>query len=158
MIKIIGLLLLFCSYFGCAGDMDKTQYIAIQEGKKLHPYARVIYKVFAERQEVVYGVEFPGKGRSQLYKLKRCIIRDLNNWEGEADHILLWKIKVEVVNGKFGQIGEGLVNVGWFEWHFAADSKQTDLQNILVVGLYILAALIIIVTIIFVLRGRRKES
>ena len=158
MLKTIGFFFLLCSYFGCSAGIEKTQYIAIKEGKKLRPYAKVVYKISVDQQEVIYSLRFPGKDRSQLYKLKKCSIADINNWEGEAENILLWKIKAKVVNGKFGHIGEGLVNLSWFEWYFETDSKQSDLQDIMVVGLYIIAVLIIIITIIDVLRGRSKES
>ena len=92
----------------------------------------MIYKIYVDQQEVVYSVESPGKDRSQLYKLKKCIIADSNNWEGEADYILLWKIRVKVVNGKFGYIGEGLANVNWFEWHFRTDPKPSYLNDAVV--------------------------
>ena len=60
---------------------------------------------------MVYWVESPGSEGSQLHKLKNCIVADLNNWEGEADYVLLWKIRVKSVNGKFCSLGEGLANI-----------------------------------------------
>jgi hypothetical protein len=123
--KAIGIFGLIGFCLGCFSDNERTQYIAIKDGKKLRPYAKVVYRVSVDRQEVVYWVESPGKDRSQPYKLKKPIIADLNNWQGEADYILLWKTKVEVVNGKFGSLGEGLANVSWFEWHFRTDPKPT---------------------------------
>jgi hypothetical protein len=132
MIKAIGILLIFsCLVFACyvLGLRNQmTQYIVTKNDKKLKPYAKVIYKIYVDRQEVIYWVESPGRDRSQLYKLKKCIVADLNNWEGEADYILLWKIRVKVVNGKFGRIGEGLASVSWFEWHFRTDSKPSHLN------------------------------
>lgn len=125
MAKAMGILGLLSLCFGCFADSNRTQYIAIQEGKKLRPYAKVVYKISVDRREVVYWVESPAKDRSQLYKLKNCIIADLDNWEGEADNILLWKTKVKVVDGKFGPMGKGLANISWFEWHFETDPKPT---------------------------------
>jgi len=124
----IFLLLIFC--FSCFFNNEKTQYIVFKDGKKLQPYAKVIYKVSVERQEVVYWIEFPDKERSQLYKLKKCIVANLNNWGGEADFILLWKIRVEVVNGKISSPGESLVNVDWFRWHFSTDPSPSYLPTI----------------------------
>jgi hypothetical protein len=118
MIKTMGIFLSLYFCLGCLSDNEKVQYITIKDGKKLEPYAKVVYKVSADRQEVVYWIEAPGKDRSQLYRLKKCVVADLKNWEGEADYILLWKIKVEVVDGKFSPPGEALVNVDWFAWHF----------------------------------------
>lgn len=103
----------------------------------------MIYKIYVDRQEVVYRVESLGKDQSQLYKLKKCIITDSNNWEGEADYILLWKIRVKVVNGKFGYIGEGLANVSWFEWHFRTDPKPSHLNDAVVGFVGIIVFLII---------------
>jgi len=138
MIKTIGILLILifsCFCFACYAlglHNQITQYIVTKNDKKLQPYAKVIYKIYVDRQEVVYWVESPGKDRSQLYKLKKCIIADSNNWEGEADYILLWKIGVRVVNGKFGYLGEGLANVSWFEWHFRTDPKPSHLTDAVV--------------------------
>ncbi len=112
---------IFCS--GCFADNEVIQYIALKDGNRLRPYAKVVYQVSVEGQEVACRVESPGKDRSQPYKLKKCIITDLNNWEGEADYILLWKVKVRVVNGIFSPLGEGLANVSWFEWNFRTDPK-----------------------------------
>lgn len=125
MAKAIGIFWLLGLCFGCFANSEKIQYIAIKDGKTLRPYAKVVYRVSVDRQEVVYQVESPVKVRSQPYQLRKCIIADLNNWEGEADYILLWKTKVKVVDGKFGPMGEGLTNVSWFKWHFETDPKPT---------------------------------
>ncbi len=113
--------LILCS--GCFANNEIIQYVAIKEGNRLRPYAKVVYKVSVEGQEVTYRVESPGKDRSQPYTLKKCIVTDLNNWEGEADYILLWKVRIRVVNGNFGPLGEGLANVSWFEWNFKTDPQ-----------------------------------
>jgi hypothetical protein len=69
-------------------DNEVTQYIALkEEGKKLRPVAKVVYRIFIDRQEIVYWIETPGQGRSELFKLKKCIIFDKNNWEGESDFL-----------------------------------------------------------------------
>ena len=157
MIKTIGILLIFsCSCFACHAlglHNQITQYIVTTNDKKLQPYAKVIYKIYPDRKEVDYWVESPGKDRSKLYKLKKCIIADSNNWEGEADYIILWKIRVKVVNGKFGYIGEGLANVSWFEWHFRTDPKPSYLNDALVgfVG-------IIVFSIVFFWAYRKWEK
>ena len=125
MVKAFGIFWLLSVCFGCFANNDKIQYIAIKDGKKIRPYAKVVYRVSVDRQEVVYWIESPAKVRSQPYKLKKCIVADLNNWEGEADYILLWKTKVKVLDGKFGPLGEGLASVSWFEWNFKTDPKPT---------------------------------
>lgn len=125
MVKAFGLIWLLSLCFGCSTNNEIIQYIAIKDGNKLRPYARVVYRVSVEGPEVAYWVESPGKDRSQPYKLKKCIITDLNNWEGEADYILLWKVRIKVVNGNFSPLGEGLANVSWYEWNFKTDPKPT---------------------------------
>ena len=130
-IKAVGIFLLLFLCFSCFFGNEISQYIAIKDGNKLQPYAKVIYKVSVEKQEVVYWIEFPGKDRSQPYKLKKCIVADLNNWEGDSDYILLWKMRVEVVNGNFSSPGVGLVNLGWFSWHFRTDPSPSFLSTIL---------------------------
>ena len=156
MIKTVVIFLLLCSYFGCSPGIEKTQYIAIKDGKKLQPHAKVVYKVSADRQEVVYWVETPGKSRSQLYKLKKCIIADVNNWEGEADYILLWKVKVNVVNGEFSTIGAGLANVSWWAWHFKTDPKPSNLMTVVGGGVAIL--MILGIVLIMEAINRRQKS
>ncbi len=145
----IFLLLIFC--FSCFFDNEKTQYLVIQDGKKFHPYAKVIYQISVDRQEVVYWIETPGKERSQLYKFKKCLVADLNNWEGEAEHILLWKIRVEMVNGKIRAPGEGLVNVDWYKWHFKTDPSPGPLSTILWYGFLFFMTLATIAVILIIL-------
>ncbi len=113
-------------------DDEVTQYIAFKEGdKKFTPIAKITYKVFVDRQEVAYWVEVPDYPRSDLYKLKNCIVFDKNNWEGEAEPFLN---KVKLINGKF----QGADSVSWWTWHFETEPKQTFLSNIYRWGIYIL--------------------
>ena len=156
---LIFLLLLFC--VGCFFNNEKTQYIVIQDGKKLQPYTKVIYRVSAEKQEVAYWIETPGKERSQVYKLKKCMVTDPNNWRGEADYILLWKIKVEMVNGKISPAGEGLVNVGWLKWHLGTDPSPGPFSTILWYGFLLFMIFVIIavaLTILWTIKKRGRAA
>jgi hypothetical protein len=126
-------LLIFC--VGCFLGNEKTQYIAIKNGKKLEPYEKVVYKVSVDRQEVAYWIEAPGKDRSKLFKLEKCRVADLDHLEGEADHILLWKIRIIVVDGKFSSPGQALVNVNWFTWHFKTDPSPSRLSAVVEYGI-----------------------
>ena len=136
--KTTGIFFLFCFCVGCFSGEEKTQYIAIKNGKKLQPYEKVIYKVSVDRQEVVYWIEAPGRDSSKLYKLQKCKVTDLDHWEGQADYILLWKIKIVVVNGRFSSPGETLVNVDWFTWHFKTDPSPSLLSAVVIYGIAIL--------------------
>jgi hypothetical protein len=138
MVNATGLFFLLCFCVSCFSGNEKTQYIAINNGKKLEPYEKVIYKVFVDRQEVVYWIEAPGKDRSKLYQLQKCRVTDLDNWEGEADFVLLWKIRIVAVDGKFSSPGEKLVNVGWFTWHFRTDPSPSLLSAVVEYGIVIL--------------------
>jgi hypothetical protein len=96
--------------------------------------------------------------------LKKCVVADLNNWEGEADYILLWKIRIEVVNGEFSSPGVGLVNVGWFKWHFRTDPSPSYLSTILRYlgyGVLFFTILGLIAVIVFIveqwIRKRKKR-
>jgi hypothetical protein len=131
----VGIIFLLFLCFGCFSDNEKTQYIAIKSEKILQPYAKVTYKIFVDRGEVVYWIEPPGVERFQLHKLKNCIVADLNNWEGEAEYILLWKTKVKFNNGKFSSLGEGLANIDWFDWHFKTDPRPSSLfAYVIIIG------------------------
>ena len=160
MIKETGIFLLLIFSFGCFFNNETTQYIVMKDGKKLQPYAKVIYQVSADRQEVAYRIETPGKERSQLYKLKKCRVADPNNWEGEADYILLWKIRVEMVNGKISSPGEGLVNVDWYKWHFKTDPSPGPLSTILRYGFLFLVTLATVAVILIIVNQwvtKRRE-
>jgi hypothetical protein len=126
-----GIFLLIFFLGGCFSNTEKTQYIVIQDGKKLQPYAKVVYQISADKQEVTYRIEPPGQERSKVYKLKKVIVTDENNWQGEADYILLWKIRVEMVSGKISSPGEGLANVNWFKWHFRTDPNPGPFSTML---------------------------
>ncbi len=151
----IFVLLFFCA--GCFFKNEKTQYVVIQDGKKLRPYAKVVYRVSADKQEVDYWVKTPGKGSSQLYKLKKCVVTDMDNWQGEADYILLWKIRVEMVNGKINPPGEGLANVGWYKWHLRTDPSPGPFSTLLWYGLLLFTIFgIIAVTFAVLWIGKRR--
>ena len=133
-------LLLGCTNLG----NEITQYIAIKDGKKLTPLAKITYKVFPEKQEVIYWFEVPGETRSSLYNLRHCKISDSNNWEGEQEYSSIpLGTRIEYVNGKFNDpiIGN---NIGWWDWHFNSDPKPSALASIgggLIIGLAILGLL-----------------
>jgi hypothetical protein len=93
------------------------QYFVVKEGKKIIPVAEVIYKVFVDKKEVVYWIEIPRQERSHLYKLQKCIVVDINNWEGEPEYTS-WVLpdKVEYVNGKFKNSDD----VSWWTYHITA--------------------------------------
>ena len=147
---------LFLALFGagCFSDTEKTQYIAVQNGKELQPYAKVLYRISVDRQEVAYWIETPGQGRSKVYRLKKCTVTDPNNWQGEADYILLWKIKVEMVHGKFNPLGEGLADVSWFTWHFRTDPNPGPLSAVLRYGLLLFLIFVMIAAALIFLRVR----
>ena len=129
-----GIIFLLILGIGCFSDNEKTQYIAIKNEKILQPYAKVTYKIFVDRGEVVYLIETPDVERSQTHKLKNCIVADLNNWEGEAEYILLWKTKVKFNDGKFSSLGEGIANIDWFDWHFKTDPRPSSLFAYVIVA------------------------
>lgn len=111
---------------GCANIGNEiTQYIVIKKGQTYTPLARITYKIFPERQEVIYWVEVPGEKRSSLYKLKHCKIVDSSNWEGEReDDFVPFATKVEYVNAEFNKPIFGN-NVDWFNWHFNTEPKPS---------------------------------
>ena len=156
------LLILLSFGLGCS-DLDNaiTQYIVVREGRQLRPIAKVVYKVFVDRQEVVYWVEIPDQERSQLYRLKKCIVVDAKNWEGDPDpncFSLPSTSRVEFVNGRF-RYGD---NVDWVTWHFKTNPKPSNLENILIWGvLSVIAAVILYQVIDFIktmwLGRTRKE-
>lgn len=161
MIKNVGIFLLLFFCFSCFIDNEKTQYIAFKNGKYLQPYAKVIYRVSVDRQEVVYCIEVPGKDRSLLYKLEKCIVADVNNWGGEAEYILLWKIGVEVINGRFTSPGEALVNIDWVTWHFKTNPSPSNLSAIvasLVIVFVTLGIIIIVINRFRKWEGKRMEK
>jgi hypothetical protein len=151
MSKIMGILLLLCFCFSCFIDNENTQYVAVKKGKgqKLEPLAKIVYKVSIDRQQVIYWVEVPNQDRSQLYKLKNCIVANSDNWEGEIDDPL-W-VRVEVVNGKFRSPGGNVVNVTWWTWHFETDPSPSYLKSVAtygIVGLHVIGLIIGIVNLI----------
>jgi hypothetical protein len=159
MIRNAGIFLLLFFCLSCFKDNEKIQYIAVKNGENLEPYARVIYRVSVDRQEVVYWIEFPGKAPSLLYKLEKCIVADMNNWGGEAKNILLWEIRVELVNGHFSSPGEALVNVDWFTWHFRTDPSPSNLLTIVASLVIVLGTIgIIIISLLFIIRLRKWEE
>ncbi len=151
----IFLLLIFC--FSCSfGEI--TQYIVIKDGETFHPYAKVTYQISADRREVFYWVDIPTEGQSEIYVLKNPIIKDLQNWEGEAEHILLWKIRVEMVNGKLNSPAEGLANVNWYTWYFLTNPSPGLLSKMLRYGLLLLGAFGIFAAILFLSKAMIKRK
>jgi hypothetical protein len=129
-------------------DNEVTQYIVIKEGgNKLRPVAKIEYKVFIDRQEIVYRAEIPGQGRSELYKLRKCIIFDKDNWEGEPEiSNFLFLDKVKFHNGKFQDAN----SVSWWTWHFDTDPKPNYVSKIISTGVEIGIGMMCFFVIIFV--------
>lgn len=142
MLFVLSLLVLGCA--GCSVvNNEITQYIVAKEGEQLRPVAKIIYKVFVDRQEVVYWVEVPGQERSQLYKMKNCIVVNAKNWEGDPDPYcfsLAWLSRVECVNGNF----QG-ANVNWWTWHFNTEPKPSNLAGIVGGAIIMLIGLILLI-------------
>jgi hypothetical protein len=142
-------------------DNEITQYRAVKDGKKYKPIAKVVYKVFVDRQEVVYWMEIPRKEPSPLYKLRECIVVDKNNWKGTVEYQsiiktfqekglqesfpLAWDTTVEVVNGKFtsGRFTSG-DSVSWWTWHFETEPSPTNLLPIIGYAFAILITIFIV--------------
>jgi len=160
MIPNAGICLLIFFHFSCFIDHEKTQYIVIKNGENLQPYAKVVYKVSVERQEVLYSLEFPGQDPSPVYKLDKCMVSDINNWRGEADNILLWRIRVEAIHGQFSSPGEALVNVDWVTWHFRTSPSPSSLAAIatgFIIGFVALGMIAVALIVIHRLRKWEKK-
>jgi hypothetical protein len=125
-------------------DNETTQYIVVKKGDQLRPVAKVVYKVFINRQEIVYWVEFPGQGRSELYKLRKCIIFDRSNWEGEPD-FLSWLLpeKVKFHDGKFQDAN----SVSWWTWYYETEPGPGYFSKLLRVGIGFGIAMTVIIII-----------
>ena len=130
--KILTIYLLFlCFCISCSIlDSEVTQYIAIKKSNgKIQPVAKVVYKVFIDKQEVVYWIERPNESRGSLYKLQNSIVVDAKNWEGYHDYgsPIPYSTKAEYVNGKF----INSVSVSWWVWHFETDPRPSNISLIL---------------------------
>jgi hypothetical protein len=108
------------------GSKSRTESREVKTEWK--PSHKIVCKVYTDKQDVVYWVEdYDGKERSPLYKMKKCIIADSDNWEGEMDyHSSFWPTRVEVVNGKLKFDGLELTKVGWWKWNFDKESFQSS--------------------------------
>jgi hypothetical protein len=159
-IAMAGILLLAVFCAGCFFSNEKTQYIVLKDGKNLQPYAKVVYRISAEKQEVVYWIETPRKERSKVYHLKKCVVTDADNWQGEADYILLWKIRVAMVDGKIGPPGEGLANAGWFTWHLRTNPSPGPFSTLLryTLLLFLLLAMIGAIWVVLRIVKRRERA
>jgi hypothetical protein len=122
-------LLIIVVLFGCSIEdflsHQITQYIAVKEGETWKLSHKIVYKVYANKQEVIYW--FKGsddKERSQLYKMRKCIVADSNNWEGEMEYSPIGVMRVELVNGKYRFDGVELTDVGWWKWNLDEQSFQ----------------------------------
>ncbi len=129
----IFIILLFC--LSCSSNIEKEQYIVSKRGDNLVPYAKVTYRINANTGTIFYWTEKPGLKRSQPLELKNCKVEDLNNWEGVAENILLWKVKVKFDHGRFESLGTGLENVDWFTWTFRTASNPASLLKFADTGL-----------------------
>ncbi len=119
------IIIFFC--LSCSLNDERNQYIVSKNGNNLEPYAQVTYKINTGTGTIFYWTEKKGQKRSQLHQLRNCKVTDLNNWEGVADDILLWRVKVKFDNGKFNSMGAGLENVDWFTWNFRTASNLNSL-------------------------------
>ena len=121
------LLCFCCGCYALGPDNEIIEYIVDKENGKLKPVGKLTYKVFIDKQEVVYWVETLDGKRSQLHKLKNCIVADKNNWVGYTHpDSLFFKGKVEFVNGKI----LGSDNVSWWTWHFKTEPRPSNLSII----------------------------
>jgi hypothetical protein len=87
---------------------------------------KIVYKVYPDKQDVVYWVETSdGKERSPLSRVGNCIVADSDNWEGEMDYgSWPWPRRVEIINGKSKFDGLELTKVGWWKWNFDKENFQ----------------------------------
>ena len=127
--KALMFLLIIVIFFGCSiGDFFShqiTQYIAVKEDKIWKISHQIVYKVYADKQEVIYWFKgYDDKERSQLYKMRKCIVADSNNWEGEIEYSPIGVMRVELLNGKYRFDGVELTDVGWWKWNFDEQSFQ----------------------------------
>jgi hypothetical protein len=150
----IFLLLIFAS--ACFLDRGKTQYIAIRHEGKLKPIAKIFYKISFERQEVIYWIEATDNTRSDLTKLKNCIVADVNNWEGDA--ITFPNARIKVVDGKFNSPGGKYITINWWKWHFETEPKLSNLALVVGSGFVILFKLGIIASILDAIKKRRAKK
>lgn len=125
--KPAGILIILFFCLSCSLNNEKNQYIVSKNGNNLEPYAKVTYKINTYTGTIFYWTEKPGQKRSQPHELKNCKMEDLNNWEGIAENILLWRVKVKFNNGRFASLGAGLENVDWFTWSFRTASNPASL-------------------------------
>lgn len=129
-IVIICFVLLY-SCIGCSIlDSEVIQYIGIKKSNgKIQPIVKVVYKVFVDRQEIVYWIERPNESRGSLYKLENTIIVDVKNWEGYPNDAapIPYSTKVAYVDGKF----INAASVSWYVWHFETDPRPSNLSLIL---------------------------
>ena len=152
----IALIMLLVFGFGCLIDREKTQYIAIRNGGEIKPVAKIVYKVSVERQEVIYWIEATDDTRSQLHKLKHCIVADFDNWEG--DTIDFPYTRIEVIGGKFKSLGGKYINVSWWVWHFKTDPKPSNLALAAGSVMVIFFILAIILSIKETINKRREKG
>jgi hypothetical protein len=152
----IGIFLLLIFVSSCFLDRGMTQYIAIRHEGKLKPIAKIVYKVSVERQEVIYWIEATDDTRSDLTKLKNCIVADVNNWEGDA--IGFPNTRIKVVDGNFEQPDGNFKNVSWWVWHFKTEPKPSNLALLVGCGIAILFTLGIIASILDGIKKRREKK
>lgn len=89
--------------------------------------------------------------------MKRCIVLDSKNWEGDLDNPI-WT-RIEVVDGKFRSAGLGFVNVSWWTWHFETEPRPSELSSIIgtvMLILMILGASSVIIDAVKNWRDKRK--
>lgn len=109
-----------------AGSKPRTESREVKTEWK--PSHKIAYKVYPDKQHVVYWIQSrDDKERSRLYTMKKCIVADSNNWEGEMDyHSPFWSARVEVINGEFKFDGIELPRVGWWKWNFDKESFRNS--------------------------------
>jgi len=144
--KIAGFLLILfylcsgCSYIGNLFPSDVTQYLVYkEEGQQIRPVAKIKYRVFTEKQEVVYWVEYVGKDRSSLYKLGNCVVVNKENWEGDPDYSspVISISRVQCVNGKITDPN----SVNWWQWHFETEPPPSKVREL---SVWVIIALVVL--------------
>lgn len=93
----------------CDGEADIKENIC--KGK-LRTLNRITFKVFVDRQEVIYWL--PGVEKAP-YKLLNCVVKDSENWHCEDG---VWEFSRTVMEkGRIrNTFREGIYYVSWWRW------------------------------------------
>jgi len=99
-------------------NKEVTVYpVATIEGRGLYPLNRSVYKVFPERQEVIYWM--PGVNDIPS-RLGNCVVRNRLNWTCEYSD---GSGKLTMIDGRFREeppiraLGSDAKYVSWWRWY-----------------------------------------